>query len=557
MLKLSTDPYIAESQMRAIIFHLVAFGYIDADFDPSERRFIREHIAKLVQQRARDALGGRSASPDIVERWTRHFHEVLEEIDHTIQGYFRESVAHGETTEQYVLARLKLGCFELLKRFDEPGQRAILAAVDALMVADGVVHPNEQAFRDEIQRLITTTEELDDSELQLAAEGELIIGDVQRPKGSLDNHPFLSQQEWDFSRDRSTFERQSRHDMELVSRVKAVLAEQRAAGAGRLEQAGALSALEPGTQFLDGHVWVLAPRPEVDYELLVLADLHGCYSCLKAALLQVDFFGKAQAHADDPQKNPPIHLVFLGDYIDRGRFSLSGTLRTALQLFLKMPQHVFPLRGNHEYYVELDGKVLAPVRPCEAMDSISAVAPGEVLASYMNLFEAMPNMLLFGDLLFVHGGMPRADTLQERWTGLASLNDPELRFQMMWSDPSEVEVVPLELQRASARFPFGQRQFQSFMSRVGCRVMVRGHERIAEGFRAVYDDSETRLLTLFSAGGVGNDDLPADSDYREVRPMALTIRHRAAVSTVTPFEIDYARYNDPRYNAFFEERLRG
>jgi len=37
--------------------------------------------------------------------------------------------------------------------------------------------------------------------------------------------------------------------------------------------------------------------------------------------------------------------------------------------------------------------------------------------------------------------------------------------------------------------------------------------------------------------------------------MALTVRRRAAVSTVTPFEIDYVRYNDPRYNAFFEEKL--
>jgi len=189
------------------------------------------------------------------------------------------------------------------------------------------------------------------------------------------------------------------------------------------------------------------------------------------------------------------------------------------------------------------------------MDSISAVAKSDVLATYMRLFEVLPNMLIFGDLLFVHGGIPRADTLQEHWRGIASLNDPDLRFQMMWSDPSEVEMVPLELQRASARFPFGRRQFQQFMSRVGCRVMVRGHERIVEGFRTVYDDSGSRLLTVFSAGGAQNGDLPLDSNYREVRPMALTIRHRAGVSTITPFEIDYARYNDPRYNAFFEQKL--
>jgi hypothetical protein len=189
------------------------------------------------------------------------------------------------------------------------------------------------------------------------------------------------------------------------------------------------------------------------------------------------------------------------------------------------------------------------------MDSIAAVADNEVFATYMKLFEALPNIFVFGDMIFVHGGIPRDDTFKERYEGIASLNDYDLRFQMMWSDPSEVDAVPLDLQQASARFPFGKRQFQRFMSRIGCRVMIRGHEVIDEGFRAVYDDPEAKLLTIFSAGGAKNDDLPPDSYYRKVRPMALTIRHRAGVSSITPFEIDYARFNDPEFNAFFKQKL--
>jgi hypothetical protein len=37
--------------------------------------------------------------------------------------------------------------------------------------------------------------------------------------------------------------------------------------------------------------------------------------------------------------------------------------------------------------------------------------------------------------------------------------------------------------------------------------------------------------------------------------MALSIRHRDGVSQYTPFLIDYARYNDPRTNAFFRSKL--
>jgi hypothetical protein len=70
----------------------------------------------------------------------------------------------------------------------------------------------------------------------------------------------------------------------------------------------------------------------------------------------------------------------------------------------------------------------------------------------------MPNMLLFGGLLFVHGGIPRDSTLAERWADLATLNDPDVRFQMMWSDTSTADAIPRQLQEESARFPFGRRK---------------------------------------------------------------------------------------------------
>lgn len=556
MMKLSSDPHIADNQMKALIHYLVAFAYIDSDFDPSEKDFILTHIGKIVEQRARNTMEEGPARDNAVAQWTHHFHGIVDQMEHTIKGYFDESVADGETNEQFVLARLKLGCFELLKRFDEQGQQDLLAAVEELMVADGVVHPNEVAFRDDVVKLVNTTVELDDTEIEFIDGGAgVVVNDARALKAQLVNHPFLSQHEWDFARDPDTFEAQAAGDMDIVHQVMRTLAGQRAAGEGRLAEAKSFSGFPPGSRFLDGHVHVLSPEPTAGYDLLVLGDLHGCYSCLKAALLQADFFPKLQAHLDAPDRNPAMYIVFLGDYIDRGLFSLSGTLRAAMQLYVKWPDNVFLLRGNHEYYVELDGKVLAPVRPCEAMDSISAVATNDIFAQYMELFEMLPNMLAFGQTLFVHGGLPRADTLRERWSGLSSLNDPDIRFQMMWSDPSDVDAVPLELQKASARFPFGQKQFQQFMSRIGCTTMVRGHQLVEEGFRKIYDSPGGILLSLFSAGGATNEDLPPDSSYRDVSPMALTVRHRDGISTMAPFAIDYAQYNNPEHNLFFKKRL--
>ncbi|WP_437334011.1 metallophosphoesterase family protein [Sorangium sp. So ce394] len=556
MMTFSPDPRLAEQQMHAIIYYLTGFGYIDGELDPTEKSFIRGHIQELVQQRARDALGDEAqANQDVIARWTKHFHEVFSEIDHQIQGLFTESVSDGEDPKDFVLAKIKLRCFELLDGFDDDNREALLATVDGLMLADGVIHPSEQKFRDELSALLALAVEIDDLEIEPIEQGAVVIDPATRKQARELDHPFFKAFEWDYATDPATFAEQAKVDLDLMRRFEEKLAEQRARGAGRLDGAADLASFAGQAPFLDGHVYVASPDPAHEVELLVVGDLHGCYSCLKAALMQADFFAKLQAYREDPAHNPRIMLVFLGDYIDRGRFSYNGILRTVMQLFLAAPDNVFVLRGNHEYYVELNGRVLAPVRPSEAMSSLAAIAPNEVFAAYMRLFEALPNMLVFDRILFVHAGIPRDDTLAARWQSVSSLNDPEIRFQMLWSDPSEVDAIPAELQKSNARFPFGKRQFKSFMQKLGCTTLIRGHERIPEGFRVVYDDPDGVLLTLFSAGGRTNDDLPLTSNYREVTPMALTIRYKGGVSQLTPFVIEYERYNDPKYNAFFREQL--
>lgn len=556
MMDFSSDPYVAENQMKATIFLLVAFAYIDADFDAAERSFIKGQIAELVEHRARTLLGeGVASDRELVARWTQHFYEVFDEIDRSIQAHFTESVGEGETPEQFVLAKLKLGCFELIRRFGKQHQGEILQAVEQLIRADGIVHPSEAAFYDEILALVNAAEQQRVEEVAPRSSRAVIIDSARELAARSVNHPFFTDFEWDYAQDPITFAHQSRREAELVAKVEAVLAEKRAAGAGRLRGAASFADLAGQPAFLDGHVHVAPPQAGCRYELLVLGDLHGCYSCLKGALMQADFFSKVEAYQADPVKFPKPYLVLLGDYIDRGKFSYSGTLRTAMQLQVSLPDHVFMLRGNHEYYVQIHGRVVAPVRPCEAMDSLADVAGNAHFVMYMNLFEQLPTSLCFDQTFFVHGGLPRQDTLDTKWKDLQSLNDPEIRFQMLWSDPSEADVVPLELQQANARFPFGRQQFHRFMSTLGCRTMVRGHERVIEGFRKTYDDPQGSLLTLFSAGGATNDDLPPTSNYREVTPMALTLRWNEGVTTISPFAIDYERYNDPQHNAFFRERL--
>ena len=56
MLTFSTNPEVAEQQMNAIIFYLTAFGYIDGEFDFTEKTFVRIYIRQLVTARAKSAM---------------------------------------------------------------------------------------------------------------------------------------------------------------------------------------------------------------------------------------------------------------------------------------------------------------------------------------------------------------------------------------------------------------------------------------------------------------------------------------------------------------------
>jgi len=154
-----------------------------------------------------------------------------------------------------------------------------------------------------------------------------------------------------------------------------------------------------------------------------------------------------------------------------------GILRTVLQLFVSMPEHVIVLRGNHEYYVDTGNRVSAGVAPAEAIATYAPYLPKQMFDAFRYLFERMPSMVIFGRILFVHAGIPRDESIEHKWRDLASLNDYDLRFQMMWSDPTNANHIPAELQRHNARFPFGKQQFRAFMERIGCHTMIAATRR--------------------------------------------------------------------------------
>lgn len=551
MLTFSTNGPEAEKQMRAVIFYMTTFGYIDGDFDDSERQFVRDYIKKLIAHRVAGAVTNDAAlAAELTQKYSAHFLEVFETIDLQVKDLFTEAVAEGEDQDTFVHAKLKLRCFEIFKSFDDANQEQLMETVDELINADGHVHPAEAKFRGELAELLN-----DDLGIELLEEEAERSVEVTLPSELAtkpDDHPFFSQFEKHYSSDRDALLKQVESDRALMDRVMAIFEQQRAFGRNKLSGKQKVSEFAPGSDFLDEHTYLLSPEAGKEYELIVIGDLHGCYSCLKAVLTQTDFFAKVAAYDKDPENSVCPKLVLLGDYIDRGMFSYQGVLRSVLQLFAKAPEHVILLRGNHEYYIEHQGKVYGAVRPSEAMDTLKPHFSEEIFQHYVKLFESMPNTFLFEKFMFVHGGIPRDAAIKNLYKDLSSLNEWDIRFQMMWSDPSSADVIPASLQEQSARFPFGKLQCQSFLQRIGCHTIFRGHEKVEEGFRQTYAEDAVSLFTVFSSGGAENNDLPPDSSYRSVTPMAVSLRYKDGKSEVTPFVIDYKSFNEAGRNGFYQ-----
>jgi len=555
MLTFSENGETADQQMRAVIFYLTTFGYIDGDFDAAEKSYIRGFIGKLVAHRVAGSIPESQVQlrRELTEKFSKHFWEVFEGIDLQVKELFTEAVAEGEAQDTFVQTKLKLRCFEIFKAFDSRNQEELMATVDDLVNADGHVHPAEAKLRGELAELLQQDLGIELME-DPGARPPVNVGQEAVLTPVNDNHPFFDQFERHYTANPSVLTKQVEADRAQMDQVIGILDAQRAKGAGRLTGKKNVAELAGQPNFLDGHVHVMAPKMSETHEIIVIGDLHGCYSCLKAGLMQSDFFAKVNRWKAAPSDHPRPHLVLLGDYIDRGMFSYHGVLRSAMEVFARAPDHVCLLRGNHEYYIEHQGKVYGAVRPSEAMDTLRPHLSMEVFHHYMRFFDSLPNVLLFDRTIFVHGGIPRDLTMKEKYRDLSSLNDWDLRFQMMWSDPSSADVIPASLQEQSARFSFGRLQSQAFLQRIGCHTLIRGHEKINEGFRRIYDDENQLLISLFSSGGSDNNDLPPDSSYRSVTPMALTILWKYGQSQITPWALNYRLFNDPARNKFYRSQ---
>jgi predicted phosphodiesterase len=157
----------------------------------------------------------------------------------------------------------------------------------------------------------------------------------------------------------------------------------------------------------------------------------------------------------------PYHIVFLGDYVDRGDYS-DENIQYLLGLKWEHPEEIFLLAGNHE------GFMVKEFYPSNFWSSISYKEKEE----YGLLFSKLPLAATTQNgILALHGALPDLRSLEE-------INQIELGGEhwdrMVWGDFVENEMDVLG--ELWGRPQFGRPYFERLMERYQKQVLVRSHQ---------------------------------------------------------------------------------
>uniref|UniRef100_A0AC34FY39 Serine/threonine-protein phosphatase n=1 Tax=Panagrolaimus sp. ES5 TaxID=591445 RepID=A0AC34FY39_9BILA len=215
--------------------------------------------------------------------------------------------------------------------------------------------------------------------------------------------------------------------------------------------------------------------------ICVLGDLHGQFLDLR----------KMMEKLGTPPKQK---YLFLGDYVDRGAFSLE-TVTMLLAMKVRYPKHIYLLRGNHE--TRAVNKMYGFFDECKRR--FPDDKKNELWTLYQHVFNCMPMSAIIGEKIFcTHGGISE-DLLSwkqfDRIIRPTDITDLGLLTDLVWADPCN-ETKKYEMSPRGISMVFGQTAVEDFFSNLGIELIVRGHQAVQEGYEF---SADKRCLTIFSA----------------------------------------------------------
>lgn len=215
----------------------------------------------------------------------------------------------------------------------------------------------------------------------------------------------------------------------------------------------------------------------VDAPVTVCGDIHGQF---------FDLMELFKIGGDIPERN----YLFLGDYIDRGYYSVE-TFLLLIALKVRYPDRVTLIRGNHEsrQITQVYGFYEECLRKYGSVN---------VWRYCTEIFDYLALSAIIGDEVFcVHGGLsPSINTLDQIRLLDRKQEVPHdgAMCDLMWSDPEEIEGWGLSPRGAG--YLFGSSVVKQFCETNGLTKIVRAHQLVMEGYKHMFDNT---VVTVWSA----------------------------------------------------------
>ncbi|EAX97319.1 Ser/Thr protein phosphatase, putative [Trichomonas vaginalis G3] len=219
-------------------------------------------------------------------------------------------------------------------------------------------------------------------------------------------------------------------------------------------------------------------------KFVLVGDLHGQFDDLDRILQRT-------------WSNQNLKFVFLGDYVDRGRYSLE-VISLLFTLKVMHPDRFILLRGNHE---------------CEYMtthygfkEECISKQSSDVYESFVNTFKHLPLCAILNNKVFcVHGGISKYIEYIDEITKIDRFCDvynAGPMYDLLWADPDE-DVTTFGDSDRGDTFVFGLQPALEFLDKNNLSILVRAHECVDNGFEYPFEykkhEGRNRVLTLFSA----------------------------------------------------------
>lgn len=247
----------------------------------------------------------------------------------------------------------------------------------------------------------------------------------------------------------------------------------------------------------------------------VFGDLHGNFHDL--------FYFLDNLISFQDLRYTPHKFLFLGDYVDRGEFSVE-VVAYLFSMKVLAPDKVLLLRGNHEDTLvsgDVGGYGSTSFR--SQCNSIFGPAMGsEVWSRISQTFAYLPLSASIDGVIFcTHGGIPRysggpdrrmKDLTSDRFPPMPSFFEvPEresteharlrqVGMDTCWADPAEDEDMLDEYgfgdnPRGKGVILFGSKAVDTFLDHFGYQYIFRAHQEKADGLKL---SKNARVFTIFS-----------------------------------------------------------